>query len=101
MAIRRVRASSLAVAVCGLAAWAALSRHLPAARAQAAQQGTRPNVVIVLVDDMGWSDTGPFGSEIATPNLNRLAAGGRSHTVVVRHGLATERGDLVDHVLCG
>jgi arylsulfatase len=76
MAIRRVRSSSLAVAVCGLAAWAALSRHLPAARAQAAQQGTRPNVVIVLVDDMGWSDTGPFGSEIATPNLNRLAAGG-------------------------
>ncbi|MGF0313983.1 arylsulfatase [Rhodococcus sp. IEGM1428] len=37
---------------------------------------TAPNIVIVLVDDMGYSDTGPYGSEIDTPNLNRLAASG-------------------------
>lgn len=35
-----------------------------------------PNVVIVLMDDMGFSDIGPFGSEIDTPNLDRVAARG-------------------------
>lgn len=35
-----------------------------------------PNIVVVLVDDMGYSDIGPFGSEIPTPNLDRLARGG-------------------------
>jgi arylsulfatase len=34
-----------------------------------------PNIV-VLIDDMGYSDIGPFGSEIPTPNLDRLARGG-------------------------
>ena len=36
----------------------------------------RPNVVLVLVDDMGFSDIGCYGSEIETPNLDVLAAGG-------------------------
>ncbi|MFB3825322.1 MAG: arylsulfatase [Bryobacteraceae bacterium] len=36
----------------------------------------RPNVVVVLVDDMGFSDIGCYGGEIPTPNLDRLAAGG-------------------------
>jgi arylsulfatase A-like enzyme len=36
----------------------------------------RPNVIIVLVDDMGFSDIGCYGSEIPTPNLDRLASGG-------------------------
>lgn len=35
-----------------------------------------PNVVIVMFDDTGWSDFGCFGSEIATPTINALAAGG-------------------------
>ncbi|GAB2657295.1 arylsulfatase [Nocardia goodfellowii] len=35
-----------------------------------------PNIIVVLVDDMGYSDIGPFGSEIDTPTLNRLAANG-------------------------
>ncbi|WP_278263446.1 arylsulfatase [Nocardia sp. AG03] len=35
-----------------------------------------PNIVVVLVDDMGYSDIGPFGSEIETPTLDRLAARG-------------------------
>lgn len=33
----------------------------------------RPNVVVVLVDDMGFSDVGPYGSEIRTPTIDRLA----------------------------
>ncbi len=35
-----------------------------------------PNVVVVLSDDMGFSDLGCYGGEIATPNLDALAAGG-------------------------
>ena len=37
---------------------------------------TQPNVVLILVDDMGYSDIGCYGSEISTPNLDALAAGG-------------------------
>ena len=36
----------------------------------------RPNIVVILVDDMGYSDIGCFGGEIRTPNLDSLAAGG-------------------------
>jgi arylsulfatase A-like enzyme len=36
----------------------------------------RPNIVVLLVDDMGFSDIGCYGSEIPTPNLDRLAAEG-------------------------
>jgi arylsulfatase len=40
----------------------------------------RPNVVVILVDDMGWSDLGSYGGEIATPHLDALAAGGLRFT---------------------
>ena len=41
-----------------------------------AQQPAKPNVVVILVDDMGFSDIGCYGSEIPTPNLDKLAGGG-------------------------
>ena len=37
---------------------------------------TRPNIILILADDMGFSDLGCFGAEISTPNLDRLAGGG-------------------------
>ncbi len=40
------------------------------------QQSSRPNIVIVLADDMGFSDLGATGSEISTPHLDRLAQNG-------------------------
>lgn len=36
----------------------------------------RPNIVLIMVDDMGFSDIGCFGGEIETPNLDKLAAQG-------------------------
>lgn len=40
----------------------------------------RPNIVIILADDLGFSDLGCYGAEIATPNLDRLAAEGMRFT---------------------
>ena len=38
---------------------------------------TQPNVLFIMADDLGYSDLGAFGSEIATPHLDALAAEGR------------------------
>ena len=40
----------------------------------------RPNILIILSDDMGWSDIGCYGGEIRTPNLDALAAKGLRFT---------------------
>lgn len=41
-----------------------------------AADAPRPNVVFLLIDDMGWGDVGYHGSEIKTPNIDKLAAAG-------------------------
>lgn len=41
---------------------------------------SRPNIVLILADDLGFSDIGCYGSEIRTPNLDRLAAEGLRFT---------------------
>ena len=43
---------------------------------QAAPKTAAPNILLIVADDLGYSDLGAFGSEIPTPNLDRLAAGG-------------------------
>lgn len=40
----------------------------------------RPNVVLIMADDLGFSDIGSYGSEIGTPNIDRLASGGLRFT---------------------
>jgi arylsulfatase A-like enzyme len=42
----------------------------------AAQQQTRPNILLIVADDLGYSDLGCFGGEIETPNLDALASKG-------------------------
>ena len=41
---------------------------------------SRPNVLLILVDDLGYSDLGCYGGEIATPHLDRLAENGLRFT---------------------
>ena len=41
---------------------------------------TRPNILLIVVDDMGYSDIAPFGGEIDTPNLDALANSGMLFT---------------------
>jgi len=41
--------------------------------AGASNADDRPNIIFILVDDMGWSDIGAYGGEIDTPNIDRLA----------------------------
>lgn len=50
--------------------------NLLGAGATAVAAPARPNVVVILVDDMGFADLGCFGSEIPTPNIDRLASRG-------------------------
>ena len=45
----------------------------------------RPNIVIILADDMGYSDMGMFGSEIKTPNMDALASNGVRFTNFYTH----------------
>ncbi|MCX6343991.1 MAG: arylsulfatase [Armatimonadetes bacterium] len=43
---------------------------------QSTKKAKRPNIILILADDMGYSDIGCYGGEIDTPNLNKLAQNG-------------------------
>jgi arylsulfatase len=58
---------------------AALALFAPAAQAAAP---ARPNILVIMADDLGFSDLGAFGSEIRTPNLDALAREGRLMTAM-------------------
>lgn len=63
---------ALALAACG-------SDDTPAtdSNTQAPVTDSRPNILLIVADDLGYSDIGAFGGEIETSNLDRLVAEGR------------------------
>jgi arylsulfatase len=61
--------------IANLAVAIALFATMPASL-NAQKKDTRPNIILIMVDDMGYSDIGSYGSEINTPNLDRLAKEG-------------------------
>jgi arylsulfatase len=104
-AVWRTFGSGLAVALAAstlLFALAACTRSPPVG--PAAAKG-KPNVLVILVDDLGYSDLSAYGSEIATPNIDRLATEGRLLTNFHATPLcATSRAELItgaDHHLVG
>ena len=54
--------------------------HAVVAQPANAATGRRPNIIIIMSDDMGFSDIGCYGGEIATPHLDGLADGGLRFT---------------------
>ncbi|MFP6665717.1 MAG: arylsulfatase [Pirellulales bacterium] len=58
----------------------ALASYVPAEDAAGRASASKPNIVFILADDGGYSDLGCYGGEIATPNLDALAAAGLRFT---------------------
>src|SRR5690606_41812397 len=59
-----------------LASWLFLAAAVIPAGASSAASAPRPNIIVIMVDDLGYSDIGPYGSEIETPHLDALANDG-------------------------
>ena len=57
------------------------------------KEDRKPNIILILADDMGFSDIGCFGGEIKTPNLDSLSSNG-IRTVSYTH-LTLPTSDLV------
>ena len=68
---RTLRSFLIAVALFGLAG---------GRPADAAPRASQPNILVIVADDMGFSDAGCYGGEIQTPNLDKLARGGLRFT---------------------
>src|ERR1700760_3823355 len=59
---------------------AAVVAAITTAWAFAASAADHPNILLILADDMGWSDTSPYGGEIFTPSIAQLADQGTMFT---------------------
>ncbi|MCB1229088.1 MAG: sulfatase-like hydrolase/transferase, partial [Verrucomicrobiae bacterium] len=64
----------LALLLCASASWRETFAN------EQPSQAPRPNIILIMADDMGWSDVGCYGSEIPTPNIDRLAVEGMQFT---------------------
>src|SRR6266498_4147230 len=71
----KMKSMMIKTASAGLLLSLAVAQGGEAGRATVAAQ-SRPNIIIIMSDDMGFSDIGCYGGEINTPNLDSLAANG-------------------------
>jgi len=70
----------------GVALASCMQKPSPSASdAPAAVAARRPNILLIVADDLGFADVGVFGSEIPTPNLDQLARGGKMLTGFYSH----------------
>ena len=61
----------------------------------------RPNIVLIMVDDMGWSDLGCYGGEIETPHIDSLAADGLRFTQFYNNSVCgATRASLLTGLYC-
>ena len=74
------RSTLFRLLVCASLACLATATAATPATGSAAPAPARPNIVVILADDMGFSDLGAYGSEIPTPHLDALARGGLRFT---------------------
>ena len=75
---RLIASTSLVAMLCS--GCVAEEADTPIPSAPAATPDSRPNILLIIGDDMGFSDVGAFGSEVATPNIDALAREGLRFT---------------------
>lgn len=55
----------------------------------------KPNIILIMADDIGYSDIGCYGGEISTPNIDRLANTGREVHYFLQHGQMQPHAEFV------
>lgn len=76
-----IQLHKIVVALAGVLAIAATSVNAaPSPEPQKSEPNERPNIIVIVADDLAFSDLSAFGSEISTPNLAAIAEGGVTHT---------------------
>lgn len=71
--------------LCSLSGLTALAVQ-PCMANETAPDNDKPNIILIMVDDMGYSDIGCYGGEIPTPNIDRLAEKGVRYTQFYNSG---------------
>ena len=84
-----------------LAACAVWLAVIDATAASGGAPGSRPNIILVMADDLGWSDIGCYGGEIRTPHIDSLARDGLRFTQFYNNAICgPTRASLLTGLYC-